>query len=168
MPADFQLDWIELSAEQIKLRCREAGLQVPAAKWECQAQYLTFLLEKVLHTQPAADFEWPNILRRDKVRPILPAGCGQGRSLSLATAFAIRTDPQCQGQYGHRELILARLPLQAHTCCMLVGVLSTLCEGPGEREPGVWPGEEGEAACPADTAAAACTAGNTAKVVLQL
>ena len=64
MPAEFELDWVELSAEQIKLKCREAGLPA-ASKWEAQAQYLTFLLEKVLCITHSLllTLSWINILR---------------------------------------------------------------------------------------------------------
>lgn len=58
-----KLDWVELSAEEIKLRCREAGLPAASTKWECQAQYLGFLLEKVLciiHSLMLI-LRWPNI-----------------------------------------------------------------------------------------------------------
>ena len=114
----IELDWIELKEQEIKLRCREAGLPAASTKWEAQAQYLTFLLEKVLCiiTQPAADFE---AARHPKVRAseaCLPAGCGQGGSSSLATVFAARTDPQCQGQCDHNEPIWSQQTRCASIC----------------------------------------------------
>ena len=106
MPAEFQLDWIQLSADQIKLRCREAGLPAASTRWENQAQYLTFLLEKVLRIiQPAADFEAAKHTKgaaseahtclQDVGRegaPLLPLCLRPGQALSARVSM-VTTDP---------------------------------------------------------------------------